>query len=93
MQSCARLHAIVHGYVQGVGFRDFVARAGRRLNLAGEVRNRPDGTVEVIAEGERPVLDELLTAMRRGPSEAEVQRVEESWEPAQGTLSGFRITY
>lgn len=93
MQTHARLHAIVHGYVQGVGFRDFVSRTGRRLGLAGEVRNRPDGTVEVIAEGERPALEELLAALSRGPSEAEVQRVDAQWETARGTVAGFRITY
>lgn len=93
METQSRLHAVVHGYVQGVGFRAFVAREGRRLGLAGEVRNRPDGTVEVVAEGERAVLEELLRAVRRGPNEAEVQRVEERWEAAQGTLSSFQISY
>lgn len=88
-----RLHAIVHGYVQGVGFRDFVAREGRRLRLEGMVRNRPDGTVEVVAEGERGVLEELLRALEHGPSEAEVQRVEVRWSAAQGGQSGFQISF
>jgi acylphosphatase len=88
-----RLHAFVHGYVQGVGFRAFVAREGRRLGLDGAVWNRADGVVEVIAEGERPVLEELLRDLRRGPSEAEVQRVEERWEETRGTMSGFQIRY
>jgi acylphosphatase len=88
-----RLHAVVHGYVQGVGFRAFVAREARRLGLSGTVRNRPDGAVEVIAEGERSVLEELRERLRRGPNEAEVQRVEERWETAEGGLSGFRITF
>jgi len=51
-----RLEAVVRGYVQGVGFRAFVAREARRLALAGEVANRPDGRVEVTAEGARPLL-------------------------------------
>jgi acylphosphatase len=88
-----RLHAVVHGYVQGVGYRDFAAREGRRLGLAGAVRNLSDGTVEVIAEGEREVLAEFLVGLRRGPSEAEVQRVEEQWESAQGMQAGFQILY
>jgi acylphosphatase len=87
-----RLYAVVHGYVQGVGFRDFVARVGRRLGLAGTVRNRADGTVEVVAEGERAELEELLRELQRGPSEAEVQRVEERWLRAQGIPAGFWIT-
>ena len=87
-----RLHAIVHGYVQGVGFRLFAAREGRRLGLDGMVRNRPDGTVEVVAEGKRPVLEELLRALQRGPSEAEVQRVEVRWGAAERRLAGFQIS-
>jgi acylphosphatase len=93
MGTHSRLHAVVHGYVQGVGYRAFAAREGRRLGLTGTVRNRQDGTVEVVAEGERAVLEELLRSLRRGPNEAEVQRVEERWEAAQGTLSGFQITF
>jgi acylphosphatase len=88
-----RLHAIVHGYVQGVGFRAFVAREGRRLGLDGVVRNRPDGTVEVTAEGERRPLEELLGALERGPGEAEVQRVETSWGAARGEWTGFQISF
>jgi acylphosphatase len=92
MTGIARLHAVVHGYVQGVGFRIFVAREGRRLGLSGTVRNRAEGTVEVVAEGDRPVLEELLRALQRGPGEAEIERVEVSWGPAQDSLAGFQIT-
>jgi acylphosphatase len=88
-----RLVAVVYGSVQGVGFRDFVTREGRRLGLAGTVRNRADGSVEVIAEGERDALEELVRALWRGPDEADVQRVEARWERAQGLPAGFRIGY
>jgi acylphosphatase len=88
-----RLHAIVHGYVQGVGFRAFAAWEGRRLGLDGMVRNRPDGTVEVVAEGDRRVLEEFLSVLQRGPGEAEVQRVETSWGAARGGGTGFRISF
>jgi acylphosphatase len=93
MEIRSRLHAIVHGYVQGVGFRAFAAREGRRLGVAGWVRNRADGAVEVVAEGERAAVEELLRSLKRGPNEAEVQRVEERWEPAEGTLSGFQVRF
>lgn len=86
-----RLHAVVHGYVQGVGYRGFAAREGRRLGLAGTVRNRPDGTVELVAEGERSVLEELLRLLQRGPAEAEVQHVAATWGPADGCPPGFSI--
>jgi acylphosphatase len=88
-----RLEAVVHGYVQGVGFRAFVTREGRRLGLAGTVSNREDGTVEVVAEGSRRELEELLQALHRGPSEAEVQRVEGRWLPAGGAFTGFRVRF
>jgi acylphosphatase len=88
-----RLHAVAHGYVQGVGFRAFVARESRRLGLAGSVRNRADGTVEVIAEGERRVLEELLLALHRGPAEAEVQRVDARWSAAEGGLTRFEVEF
>jgi acylphosphatase len=88
-----RLQAVVHGYVQGVGFRAFVAREARLLGLDGFVRNRIDGAVEVVGEGERPVLEELLRDLHRGPREAEVQRVEASWEPAEGEFTGFHLLY
>src|SRR5205807_9329129 len=68
-----RLHAIVHGDVQGVGFRYFVLRRAREARLAGWVRNRADGTVECLAEGPRAALEGLLADLRRGPGLAEVQ--------------------
>ncbi|TMD54260.1 MAG: acylphosphatase, partial [Chloroflexi bacterium] len=62
------LHAYVHGRVQGVGFRYFVAQKAQSLGLRGYVRNEYDGSVEVLAQGPRPALEHLLTYLRRGPS-------------------------
>jgi len=84
------LHAVVHGDVQGVGFRDFVQRRASRAGLSGWVRNRPDGTVEVLAEGDRTTLGGLLEELMRGPGMAEVERVDADWEPEQG-LTGFSV--
>ena len=64
------LHAVVHGQVQGVGFRDFVVRRALSLNLRGYVRNARDGSVEVVAQGPRPALERLLALLRQGPSAA-----------------------
>jgi acylphosphatase len=86
-----RLTARVVGYVQGVGFRVFVAREARRLGLTGAVWNNADGSVGVIAEGEGRVLDSLATALRRGPSEAEVERCEFHRTTAVGDHDDFRI--
>jgi acylphosphatase len=88
-----RLHAVVHGDVQGVGFRDFVRRRAGELGLAGWVRNRPDGSVECVAEGESRALEELVARLRNGPGMAEVARVEAERGAAQGGLDGFEIRF
>ena len=69
------VHLLVTGRVQGVGFRWFVRVAGRRLGLAGWVRNREDGAVEIAASGPREKLAELRRQVRRGPDAADVQNV------------------
>lgn len=66
----------VRGRVQHVGFRWFVARAARDLAVTGWVRNAEDGAVEVAAEGSAEQVEQLLAALRRGPSQALVQSVE-----------------
>jgi acylphosphatase len=88
-----RLHAVIHGDVQGVGFRYFVTRRARHLGIRGWVRNRQDGAVELEAEGERPALEQLLQAVREGPRAAHVTRVEASWMAATGGLEPFDLTY
>ncbi len=67
---------IVRGLVQGVGFRHHTKVRARELGIAGWVRNLPDGTVEVWAEGEPPVLDELESWLRIGPPGARVEGLE-----------------
>jgi acylphosphatase len=87
----ARLHAIVEGTVQGVGFRYFVQENAYRLNLSGWVRNRWDGTVEVTAEGERQDLEKLLQALRRGPRASTVTGVRPEWQDASGEFDYFKV--
>lgn len=67
---------MVHGRVQGVGFRDALRREALRLGLRGWVRNRTDGTVEAVLEGLEPALDALTGWARRGPPAARVDRVD-----------------
>jgi acylphosphatase len=86
-----RLTAIVRGDVQGVGYRFFVQRQAAALGLRGYVRNLRDGTVEVVAEGPRPALEQLLGVLRRGPSAAEVTAVDVTWSAAMGAFSNFRV--
>jgi len=88
-----RLHAVIHGDVQGVGFRYFVIDRARPLGVRGWVRNRPDGSVEITAEGERRNLEELLDVARRGPRGATVTDVDVEWAAASGTLGPFEINH
>lgn len=69
------VHLLVSGRVQGVGFRWFVRVAARRLRLSGWVRNRPDGSVEIAADGSPDQLDQLRSDLWRGPDGAVVSEV------------------
>jgi acylphosphatase len=86
-----RLDALVSGWVQGVGFRVFVARSATGLGLAGWVRNEPEGRVRVVAEGPRPALVALLAALEAGPAGANVTAVSAAWSDGLGTFDGFEI--
>jgi acylphosphatase len=86
-----RVRAVVHGDVQGVGFRYFVQRRAWQEKLAGWVRNRPDGAVECVAQGPREAIERLLAALREGPAMSTVDRVDERWEPAQPDLEDFDV--
>ena len=88
-----RLHAIVRGDVQGVGFRYFVQRKAQQLGLHGWVRNNDDGTVELVAEGTRRQLEELKRALEEGPRLARVDRVETKWSEGTGTLDRFELAW
>ena len=88
-----RLHAIVHGDVQGVGFRYFVQRKAQQLGLSGWVRNNDDGTVELVAEGNRRQLEDLKRIVEEGPRLARVDRVETRWSEATGDLGRFELAW
>lgn len=90
--AASRVHAVIRGLVQGVGFRYFVRDRAERSGLRGWVRNRPDGAVECVAEGERGDLEELVAALREGPPWARVSEVEVSWEAPGPEPEGFRVT-
>ena len=83
-----RCKAIVYGRVQGVGFRYWLARAGSTRGVAGWARNRPDGTVEVVVEGDREAVESVLRLAGEGPLGARVERVEVTDEQPEG-LIGF----
>jgi acylphosphatase len=86
-----RVTATVHGVVQGVLFRQTARREAVRLGLVGTVRNQPDGTVRVVAEGDSQALKDLLRWLNRGPEWAVVERVNVEWQEPRNGLSGFRV--
>ncbi|HEY0756696.1 MAG TPA: acylphosphatase [Ktedonobacteraceae bacterium] len=87
------LHAIVHGQVQGVGFRYFVIEQALALGLRGYTRNESDGSVEILAQGPRQALESLLALLWRGPSAATVTQVEVDWGKPSSHVSGFHIRW
>ncbi|MFH1031991.1 MAG: acylphosphatase [Chloroflexota bacterium] len=94
MADLAFLQAIVTGRVQGVYFRAFTSRQAIKLGLTGYVRNLPGGeSVEVLAEGERTKLEELVQHLKIGPSGARIEDIEANWSEFTGTYSGFTIKY
>jgi acylphosphatase len=90
MSESVRRRVVVHGYVQGVFFRDTTRREAERRGVAGWVSNRPDGAVEAVFEGEPGAVDDMVRFCERGPRGADVDRVETSDEPVEG-LSGFAV--
>ncbi len=92
VRASKRLHAVVQGRVQGVGFRYFVIERARDLQLVGFCRNLSNGDVEVVAEGEEGALEALVAALRQGPHMAHVERVRAVQLPATGEFTSFRVS-
>ncbi len=89
-ESTVRMHAVVHGRVQGVWFRASTERMAVTLGLAGWVRNVPDGSVEAVFEGRAPAVDAAVAWMHEGPERADVDTVDVTVEPPEG-LTDFRV--
>jgi acylphosphatase len=88
------VRAVVRGRVQGVGFRDYVETRARFLRLAGYVRNLPDGrSVEVIAEGRREALEQLIERLREGPGMSRIDTVDVEWRTPTGEYRGFDTAF
>lgn len=87
------LSATVRGFVQGVGFRDFVQRAAFRMGLTGYTKNLPDGSVLVVAQGDRESLERLVERLDDGPGFAEVTEIEVEWREPTEEFDRFDIVY
>ena len=88
-----RAHVFVSGKVQGVFFRFETRRLARRLGVSGWVRNRRDGRVEAVFEGEREDVEKMIAFCKRGPPGARVTKVEVEWEEPTEEFEGFSIRY
>ena len=85
------LYARVYGRVQMVMFRDFVCRNARSRNVVGSVRNLPDGSVEVVAQGAKNDLETFILLLKKGPLLAKVERVEVAWRNPTEQFETFHI--
>jgi acylphosphatase len=86
-----RVHLVVTGRVQGVGYRWYVLRRAQALGLGGEVRNRRDGAVLIDAEGPRAGLEELVELAREGPPASIVTAVDVSWSEGPRRWRAFEV--
>lgn len=88
-----RVNIIVHGRVQGVFYRARAKEKAIELELNGWVKNRFDGTVEIVAEGDKEDLERLVDWSQHGPKHAHVTKVEAEWQPFVDEFSDFTVKY
>jgi acylphosphatase len=88
-----RIHVIVEGRVQGVYFRAYTKDAAVKLGLSGWVRNRPDGSVEALIEGEKTAVEKMLQWLHKGSPHSLVETVHVIEEPSVGDNPTFEIQY
>ena len=88
-----RIDAIVHGLVQGVSFRHYTQQEARRLGLNGWVKNEPNRTVRVVAEGSETALQQLVDWLHVGSPYGRVDRVDVKWLEATAEFSHFKVRW
>ena len=93
MEEAVRVHVIISGRVQGVCYRMETQRAAEKWGVSGWVKNRPDGTVEAVFEGDRTSVNQMLQWCRKGPPFSKVSHVDVRWEAYIGEFKGFDITF
>ena len=88
---CAQIN--VTGRVQGVGYRYFAMREANLYGLTGYVKNKPNGSVELMVEGEKEIIEKFQKILEQGPGYSTVERVEISYEPYNAKYSKFSVEY
>ncbi len=91
MKNEKRAHIFVSGKVQGVFFRDTTRKKASSLGLSGYVKNLPDGRVEIVAEGGREKIEDLISWADDGPPLAFVEDVKVRWEDPENSFLDFQI--
>ena len=89
--AATRAHVVVSGRVQGVNFRDAARRQARALGVTGWVRNRADGRVEAVFEGEEACVRRMVEWCREGPPAARVDEIDVEWRPYTGEFDSFEV--
>lgn len=86
-----QLQVFYSGRVQGVGFRFTVREVARGFEVTGTVRNLPDGRVELVAEGQRPELEQFLTGIQDSAVGSFIRGEEKTWGEPRNEFRGFEI--
>jgi acylphosphatase len=87
------LHAIIKGYVQGVGFRWTVVDVAEKFNLTGTTKNLPNGTVEIYAQGSKEDLEAFIKALQSDPGQARIESVLCRYQKSERTFIDFKIVH
>ncbi len=88
-----QFHILIQGDVQGLGFRSWMKREAKELGIVGWVKNRKDGKVEAIVQGEEKSVEKIVELCKKGPEIAWVENVEVTDQPVAKDLFTFRVVY
>ena len=88
-----RAHITIYGLVQGVFFRANTSRAAREIGLKGYVKNMPDGTVNIIAEGPKGKIDKLIDYCKKSPGASQVLKFDVKFEKPKNEFDGFEVRH
>ncbi len=89
----SRVDMIIKGRVQGVGYRYFTIHHAKELGITGHVKNCPDGTVSVVAEGDEKDLLKFMAHLKEGPAMASVSHISQDWKEPTQSFSGFTVGF
>ena len=91
MAGKVRIHSFIIGIVRDEGFSDTVKRVAQHLGINGQVKHLPDRRIEIIAEGEKHILEQFLEEIRYGEMTVQIKDIQTTWKEATGGFSGFLL--